>query len=109
TLYDNRARQAAVTELEGGGYEVTLQVEGRKLHADSLGNESEVAMRDLVDIGVFAAHPEGGTRLGSELYLGKHWIGPGAQTITVRVDSLPARAGIDPYNKLIDRNRDDNV
>jgi ABC-2 type transport system permease protein len=27
----------------------------------------------------------------------------------VTVDQQPARAGIDPYNKLIDRNPDDNV
>jgi hypothetical protein len=25
------------------------------------------------------------------------------------VDQMPTRAGIDPYNKLIDRNSDDNL
>jgi ABC-2 type transport system permease protein len=30
-------------------------------------------------------------------------------TYTVVVDSRPTRAGIDPYNKLIDRNPDDNM
>jgi hypothetical protein len=29
--------------------------------------------------------------------------------LTVEVPSAPARAGIDPYHKLIDRNSDDNV
>ena len=29
--------------------------------------------------------------------------------ITVTVDKLPAQAGIDPVDKLIDRNPDDNV
>jgi hypothetical protein len=30
------------------------------------------------------------------------------QTFTIVVDQRPTRAGIDPYNKLIDRNADDN-
>jgi ABC-2 type transport system permease protein len=29
--------------------------------------------------------------------------------LTLVVDKLPAKAGIDPLNKLIDRNPDDNV
>jgi hypothetical protein len=31
------------------------------------------------------------------------------QTISITVPREPARAGIDPSNKLIDRNREDNV
>jgi len=30
-------------------------------------------------------------------------------TITFVVDQKPTRAGIDPYNKLIDRNPEDNM
>jgi hypothetical protein len=33
----------------------------------------------------------------------------GHATYTVVVDSKPTRAGIDPYNKLIDRIADDNL
>jgi hypothetical protein len=33
----------------------------------------------------------------------------GKQTVTVVVDKRPAYAGVDPYNKRIDRNSDDNV
>jgi ABC-2 type transport system permease protein len=29
--------------------------------------------------------------------------------VKVIVDGKPVRAGIDPYNKLVDRNSDDNV
>jgi hypothetical protein len=33
----------------------------------------------------------------------------GAQTIEVISDVAPTYAGVDPYNKFIDRNSDDNV
>ena len=36
-------------------------------------------------------------------------IKTGVQTITVVVDKPPAWAGVDPYNKRIDRNSDDNL
>ena len=63
---------------------------------------------DLVDIGVFA-EAKRGEKDGRPLYLRKHRIGPGTQRIRVAVAEKPARAGIDPLNKLIDRISDDNV
>jgi hypothetical protein len=42
------------------------------------------------------------------LYLKKHWLGPGEHTLEIIVDAEPKIAGIDPYNKLIDRIPDDN-
>ena len=40
------------------------------------------------------------------LYLKKEKI---IQTFEIVVDQMPTRAGIDPYNKLIDRIPDDNM
>lgn len=108
TLWDNRATEATYARLPDGRYRVTLNVEAQKVRADSLGNETEVRMNDLVDIGVFGPAPEGREE-GPALYLRKHRIGSGAQRVTVTVDREPARAGIDPYHKLIDRHTDDNV
>jgi hypothetical protein len=45
----------------------------------------------------------------SPLYAKKHWIKPGTTTLEIVVDKMPIKAGIDPYNKLIDRIPDDNV
>jgi hypothetical protein len=64
-------------------------------------------MDDLVEIGVFAPGEGGG--LGEPLYLKRHRIRSGEQTIRITVPREPARAGIDPYRKLFDRQRDDNV
>ena len=109
TLYDNRVKEATVSGDSASGYRVTLEVELRKLRADSLGNEAEVGMNDWVDVGIFARNPEDPQQLGEEIYLQKHHLTAGPQTITVQVPREPARAGIDPHHKLIDRNSDDNV
>ena len=64
-------------------------------------------MDDLIEIGVFARGE--GDGLGEALHLERHRIRSGDQTIRVTVPREPARAGIDPYSQLIDRQRDDNV
>jgi hypothetical protein len=103
TLWDLHAEDATYTRTGRGTYRVALRVDARKLHADSLGRETEVPMADLVDVGVY--------RAGSDepAYLRKHRVTSGRQTIVVEVPFLPARAGIDPQHKLIDRESDDNT
>lgn len=58
-------------------------------------------------IGIFAA-PEPGERLGKPLYVQKHRIRSGGQTITVMLSQRPARGGIDPYN-LLDWEEGNNI
>ena len=108
TLWDVRTERASVEPTGTGAYEVTLDVVAKKTRADIVGVEKEVPMNDLVEIGLFAAPREGDGR-GTQLYLTRHWIKSGKQTIRVTVPKEPARAGIDPYHKLIDRDREDNV
>jgi hypothetical protein len=64
-------------------------------------------MNDLVDVGVFA--PGNGEGLGEPLYFERRRIRSGKQTIRITVASEPARAGIDPYHELIERDRSDDV
>ena len=56
----------------------------------------------MIDIGVLDAS-------GKYLYLQRHKINQERTDLTVTVDKVPASAGIDPVDKLIDRNPDDNV
>ena len=58
----------------------------------------------LIDIGVF----NGKKDEEKPLYLKKEWLTQPTQTFEIIVDQMPTRAGIDPYNKLIDRDSDDN-
>ena len=109
TLYDNRAKEARVTPTPEGKYRVVIEIEAKKFRADDVGNEQEVAMNDSIDIGVFAAPAGGQSTEGKALYFAKHRISSGTQRIEVTTDEPPARAGVDPYHKLIDRVTRDNT
>ncbi|MFP5288476.1 MAG: hypothetical protein ACLGI9_22255, partial [Thermoanaerobaculia bacterium] len=100
-------RRAAAARTAGGRYEVSRDSVAKKVRADSVGRESETPMNDLVEIGVFA--PGTGDGPGAPLYLKRHRVRSGRQTIRVTVPREPARAGVDPWRKLIDRDREDNV
>ena len=102
TLYDNRALAATARPLPDGRYEVTLEVYARKLKADALGKESAAPLHDLIDIGVLDAE-------NAPLFLEKRTIDSGKTTFTIVVAKKPVRAGIDPYNKLIDSRPRDNT
>jgi len=108
TFWNVRADSARADPVGGGAYRVTLFVDASKARADSTGNQAPVAMDDLVEVGVFAGPPRGGSP-GEALYLKQHRIRAGKQTIVLTVPRLPARAGIDPYRTLIERERDDNI
>jgi ABC-type transport system involved in multi-copper enzyme maturation permease subunit len=95
-----RADGARVEPTGTGQYRVTLQVAAAKVRADSIGRETEIPMNDLAEIGVFAGPQKDGAP-GEPLYLRRHRIRSGAQTITITVPRSPTRAGIDPYRKLI--------
>ncbi len=102
TLYDNRAVSAKAKALPDGRYEVALEVLAKKRKADALGKEDDAPLADWIDIGVLDADNQ-------PLYLEKRKIDREQSAFTIVVDRKPARAGIDPYNKLIDRRPKDNT
>jgi len=108
TLWNVRTDSAHAEPVGGGAYRVALFVDASKARADSVGRETPIAMDEPVEIGVFAGSALDGSP-GEELYLKQHRIHSGKQTIVVTVQRLPTRAGIDPYRKLIDRDRNNNV
>jgi aminopeptidase N len=104
-LYDNKAISALVTETPDKKYKVTLTVQARKVKADGNGNESPMDINDYIDVGVFSGSKDD----EKQLYLKKEKFTQEKQTFEIVVDEMPTRAGIDPYNKLIDRISDDNT
>jgi ABC-2 type transport system permease protein len=102
TLFENKAVSATYRKLDGGDYEVTIDVTSKKVHADEQGAETEAELRDQIDIGVL-------DRRGKYLFLEKRLIDSAECQFVVTVSSIPGKAGIDPLNKLIDRMPDDNV
>jgi hypothetical protein len=104
-LYDNKAISATSRKLPNGKYEVTLDVQARKVQADGNGVESPMTLADYIDIGVFSGAKDD----EKPLYMKREKLTQEHQRFTITVDQQPTRAGIDPYNKLIDRIADDNM
>jgi ABC-2 type transport system permease protein len=104
-LYDNKAETATVTPQGGNKFKVTLTVQVRKVKSDGSGNETPMSLNDYIEIGVF----KGSKGEEEPLYLKKERITQEKNTFEITVDEKPTRAGIDPYNKLVDRIADDNM
>ena len=123
TLYENRILKAESKELESGKYQVDLEFRVSKYRNDEKGKmfygneerdsifyksdemrkpEYSVYLEDYIDVGVF------GDDDNNELYLKKHKITSINNKLSIILDEKPAEVGIDPYNKLIDTNSDDN-
>jgi ABC-2 type transport system permease protein len=109
TLFNNRVVAATWSRRADGRYAVDLTVEAAKLRADGKGVETPERLDDWIDVGVFGERREKRSK-GEEtvLYLAKHHFTEPRTTLHLVVDGLPAQAGVDPYNKLIDRDSKDN-
>jgi ABC-type transport system involved in multi-copper enzyme maturation permease subunit len=110
TLFDLKADEATVEALPNGQFQVTLSIETAKFEADAEGVETARVINDEIDIGLFMIKP-GDVNFDDKavIYLKKHKITPDIKSIKVTVDKKPLFVGIDPYNKLIDRNSNDNL
>jgi ABC-2 type transport system permease protein len=111
TLYENKLVKATATSKGNNRYEVALEISAKKMYADSSGKETITPMNDYIDIAVFGAETRDkeGRKKTNPLYIQKYKLTQGVKTITVQVQGKPVKAGIDPYNKLIDRIPVDNV
>ena len=128
TLYDNKVKKANYTELPDGKYLVSIDAVVTKYRADEKGKSvyknmsgdslsftpegrnralQSLPLADYIEVGVFGEEDEK-TGIEKVLYLKKMKITDISNTFDIVVDSKPVEAGIDPYNKLIDRNSDDN-
>jgi ABC-2 type transport system permease protein len=108
TLFDNRLVEATASRRADGRYDVHLRVHAAKIYADGTGKETPAHVTMPIDIGIFARGADGTESTEKPLYLAKHSLPDGDSSLTVTVDGVPYQAGIDPYNKLIDRVPDDN-
>jgi hypothetical protein len=109
TLYENEAKQATWEPRDDGKFVVRLAAGSRKFRADGAGAEEEIPIDDWIDIGVFGAQEEAGPPEGKLLALEKRRIDGHGGTIEIVVDEEPKKVGIDPFNKLIDRNPENNI
>ena len=108
TFWELRTDRATASQTTAGSWRVKLEMKARKVTVDSIGVETKVPMQDWIEIGVYAPLKQGET-FPKVLYLHKHRIRSGRQTILLTVPHKPARAGIDPNHLLIDLDMSDNI
>jgi ABC-2 type transport system permease protein len=104
-LYDNKAISATSRKMPDGKYQTTLEVQARKSQADGNGAETRMPLADYIEIGVFSGKKDE----EKPLYLKREKFTAERKTFVITVGQQPTLAGIDPYNKLIDRIADDNM
>jgi aminopeptidase N len=110
TLYDLKAVGATSRRRSDGRWDVDLTVSAQKLYANGQGKQTATPMNEVLDIGLFSADPtKPGFSASKVVEMARMPIVSGTHTLHLIAAQAPRFAGIDPYNKLIDRNADDNV
>jgi aminopeptidase N len=110
TLYDVKVTDAKSQRRADGRWDVTLEVEARKLYADGKGKETESPLAESFDVGVFTVEPgRKGYDKDSVIAVERATVRSGKQTLRLVADAEPKFAGVDPFNKRVDRNSDDNL
>jgi aminopeptidase N len=110
TLYDLKATDAKGRKREDGKYEVSFTVEAKKFYADGQGKETEQPLSEPFEVGAFTAEPgKKGYSKDAVLDVERRTLASGKQSVTLLLDKEPKLVGIDPFNKRIDRNSDDNL
>lgn len=110
TLYDLRVISARSARRPDGRTDVAITYEAHKVYADGQGREKEAPMTDVVDFGVFRSDPQKEQFSAKDVMTVQRMaVKSGVHTVTLTVDGAAAFAGIDPYNKLIDRKPDAHI
>lgn len=107
TIYDLKTTDVQSKRRTDGKYNVTFDVVARKFRSDGKGKETETSMDDWIDVGVLGPKQSNGA--DKILAMEKKQIHSGKIKFQFVVNEAPSKAGIDPLNKMIDRNPDDNT
>lgn len=109
TVYENYVKDLSYTATADGKYKVKLTVGSAKFRADSVGKQQKIPVADYIDIGIFAQQSGKDKAPEKELLLQKIKMDQPEKTFEFVVNEKPVSAGLDPYNKLIDRTPDNNT
>ena len=110
TLYDVKTTDVSARQQADGKWQVAVTVEARKLYASGKGEETEAPLSESFDVGLFSAEPgKKAFDQKSVILMERRPLKTGTQTFRFVTDTKPSFAGVDPYNRWIDRNSDDNV
>lgn len=128
TLYDNKVDKVEVKPLKDGKYQVDISFivskyrtspKGTQIYKDANGKTltgkdgkkeiNSYPLNDYVEVGVFGEKTmKGNHEYENEIYNKKYLINKVNNKVSIIVDKKPVEVGVDPYNKLIDRDSNDN-
>lgn len=107
-VFNNKVKNWSYTKTAEGKFKITANLICNKTQNDSIGKAKEVMPNDWIDIGVFAKNEKHQNSYGEIIYLKKIKINTKEQKLELIVDKEPYMFGIDPLNKLIDKDTGDN-
>jgi len=128
TLYDNKVVSVSSKKLANNKYQVDIEFNISKYRAGDKGEKSfedkkgtalkytggkeeieSLPLADYIEVAIFG-EPKGKETKATEneIYNKRYKIDKINNKISIIVDQKPFEVGIDPYNKLIDTNSDDN-
>jgi ABC-2 type transport system permease protein len=107
TLFSNRIQSCTFKKINKE-YEVTINVITEKFLADSLGKEKSIPVNDFIDL-VIIGEKNIATNSDNILLRKRIKFKGRENKFIFYVKELPLKAGIDPYNFLVDRLPDDNI
>ena len=129
TLYDNNITNVTSKKLKNGKYQVDIQFnvakyrsndQGTRIYKDANGKTisykkkgdeiglSSLPLNDFIEIGIFKQDEVKDKKVEKQLHLKKYRINKIDNKLSIIVDEKPTEVGVDPFNKLIDTNSDDN-
>ncbi|MEE4212823.1 MAG: M1 family aminopeptidase [Parvularcula sp.] len=109
-LFDVEVTNAEARQRSDGKWDLTLTLDAAKLVSDGAGNETEEPFALEMDLGIFSEHPRQ-VKDGTDhiIVMQRRMVESGEMTLELVVEKEPAFAGVDPYNKLIDRQPENNI
>ena len=110
-LWDLEVTDATSEALPDGRYRVKMTVRAAKRESDGAGHDTEVPLDEPLDVGVYPKAPPdiGDNDLPEPLLFQTVPIHSGENRLEYVVAGKPAKVGIDPMCKRIDRNPEDNL
>lgn len=128
TLYDNKVEKVEIKPLKNGKYQVDITFivskhkttpKGKQILTDDsnyylTGKDGKniiksYPLNDYIEIGVFGEKIlKNNYEHDNEIFNKKYLINKINNKVSIIVDEKPVEVGVDPYNKLIDRDSNDN-
>lgn len=108
-IYDLKTTNVVAAERDDGLFDLTITLDAKLNFANGEGAETEQELSQMIDIGLFSEDPNKIENKEQVLYLQKHALVSGENTIVLTVKEKPNFVGVDPFVKLIDRDSKDNI